>query len=112
MREHKIKKMRNDMRIILSSWVMDRKVTTLRYKFYQCVCGESPRMFKGWFIRSNFDPINIENFCVRDGICWSSHDPVSASNYFVTSSKNCNMSCFENFMPTSPQLDPAVAAIL
>ena len=38
--------------------------------------------------------------------------PVFASNYFVTSSKNFNNSCFENFMPTSPQLDPAVAAIL
>ena len=35
-----------------------------------------------------------------------------ASNYFVTSSKNVNNSCCENFMPTSPQLDPAVAAIL
>ena len=33
------------------------------------------------------DPINTENFCVRDGICWCSHDPVFASNYFVTSSK-------------------------
>ena len=29
----------------------------------------------------------------------------------MTSSKNFNNSCFENFMPTSPQLDPAVAAI-
>ena len=29
--------------------------------------------------------------------------------YFV---KNFNNSCFENFMPTSPQLDAAVAAIL
>ena len=67
---------------------------------------------KGRFARSNFDPINIENFCVRDGICWCSHDPVFASNYFVTNSKNFNNSCFENFMPTSPQLDPAVAAIL
>ena len=61
---------------------------------------------------ANFDPINIENFCVRDGICWCSHDPVLASNYFVTSSKNFNNSCSENFMPTSPQLDPDVAAIL
>ena len=26
--------------------------------------------------------------------------------------ENFNNSCFENFMPTSPQLDPAVAAIL
>ena len=54
----------------------------------------------------------FENFCVRDGICWCSHDPVFASNYFVTSSKNFNNSCFRNFMPTSPQLDPAVAAVL
>ena len=30
----------------------------------------------------------------------------------VTSSKNFNNSCFENFMPTSPQLDPALVAIL
>ena len=60
--------------------------------------------FQGLFTRSNFNPINIENFCVRDGICWCSHDPVFASNYFVTSSKNFNNSCFENFMPTSPQL--------
>ena len=59
------------------------------------------------FTRSSFDPINIENFCVRDGICWCSHDPVFASNYFVTSSKNFNNYCFENFMPTSPQLDRA-----
>ena len=48
------------------------------------------------------DPISIENFCVRDGICWCSHDPVFASSYFVMSSKNFNNSCFENFMPTSP----------
>ena len=60
--------------------------------------------FEGRFTRSNFDPINIENFCVRDGICWCSHDPVFASNYFVMSLKNFNNSCFENFMPTSPQL--------
>ena len=66
----------------------------------------------GRFTRSNFDPINIEKFCVRDGLCWCSHDPAFASNYFVTSSKNFNNSCFENFMPASPQLDPAVAAIL
>ena len=68
-------------------------------------------LYKGRFIRSSFDPINIENFCVRDEICWCSHDPVFASNYFA-SSKNFNNSCFKNFMPTSPQLDPAVAAIL
>ena len=67
---------------------------------------------KGRFIRSIFDAINIENFCVRDRICWCSDDPVFASNYFVTSSKNFNNSCFENFKPTSQQLDPAVGAIL
>ena len=66
---------------------------------------------KGPFTPPNFDPINIENFCVLDGISCS-YDPVFASNYFVTSSKNFNNSCFQNFMPTSPQLDPAVAAIL
>ena len=65
---------------------------------------------KGRFTRSNFDPINIENFYVRGGICCCG--PVFTSSYFVTSSKNFNNSCFENFMPTSPQLDPAVAAIL
>ena len=69
-------------------------------------------LYKDQFTRSNFDPINTENFCVRGGICWCSQDPVFASNYFVTSSKNFNNSCFENFMPTSPQLDPAVVAIL
>ena len=71
-----------------------------------------PPQSKGRFTRSNFDPINIEDFCVRDGICLCSHDPVFASNYFMTSSKNFNNSCFENFMPTSPQLHPAVVAIL
>ena len=70
------------------------------------------KICKGRFTRSSFDPINIKNFCVRDGICWCSHDPVFASNYFVMSSKNLNNTCFENFMPTSSQLDPAVAAIL
>ena len=69
-------------------------------------------MTKGRFTRSNFDPINIENFCVCDGICWCSHDPGFASNYFVMSSKIFDSSCSENFMPTSLQLDPAVAAIL
>ena len=38
--------------------------------------------------------------------------PGFASNYFVTSLKNFNNYCIENFMPTSLQLDPAVAAIL
>ena len=61
-------------------------------------------MYEGRFTRSNFDSINIENFGVRDGICWCSHDPVFPSNYFVTSSKNFNNSCFEKFMPTSLQL--------
>ena len=75
-------------------------------------CYSNVEVFKGLFTRSNFDLINIENLCLRDGICWCSHDPVFASNYFVTSSKNFNNSCFENFMPSSPQLDPAVAAIL
>ena len=67
---------------------------------------------KGQFTRSDFDPINIEHFCVRDEICWYSHDPVFASNYFLTSSKNFNNSCFENFMPTSSELEPTVATIL
>ena len=61
---------------------------------------------KGRFTLSNFDPINIENFCVHDEICWYSHDPVFAYNYFVTSLKNFNNSCFENFMPTSPPTSP------
>ena len=47
-----------------------------------------------------------------DGICWCSHDPGFASNYFVTSSKNFNNSCVENFMLTSPQINPAMAANL
>ena len=69
------------------------------------------KLWMGRFTRSNFDPINIENFCVHDGICWCSHDPVVALNYFVTSSKNFSNSRFENFMSTSPQIDPAVTAI-
>ena len=47
-----------------------------------------------------------------DGNCWCSHDPVFASNYFVANSENFDNSCFENFMPSSPQLDAAVVAIL
>ena len=58
------------------------------------------------------DPISIENFSVRHAFCWCSHDPVFAANYFVTSSKHFNKSRFENFMPTSLQLDPAVVTIL
>ena len=69
---------------------------------YFTFCSTLNVLSKARFTGSNFDPINIENFCVRDGICWCSHDPVFASNYFVTSSKNFNNSCFENFMPTSP----------
>ena len=67
----------------------------------QAKCG-NPVQPEGRFTRSNFDPINIGNFCVRDGICWRSHDPVFASNYFVTSSKNFNNSCFENFTAARP----------
>ena len=80
------------------------------YSLFGCYRKNSVRINKKLKVGSH-DPINIENFCMRDGICWCSHDPVFASNYFVTSSKYFNNSCFDNFMPASPQQDPAVAIL-
>ena len=61
---------------------------------------------KGRFIRSNFGPIIISIFFVHDEKCWRSHNPIFPSNYFVMYSRETRQFLF------SPQLGPAVAAIL
>ena len=65
---------------------------------------------------SSHDPISIQ-LTLKIFVCvmeFVGVHPIQffASNYFVTSLRNFNNSCFENFMLILSQLDPAVAAIL
>ena len=60
------------------------------------------------------DPILVLlsfKICVYDGKCKRSHDPIFATILLRTLKEHDN-SCFENFIPASPQLGPAVTAIL
>ena len=70
------------------------------------------RTCKGRFTRSNFSPIIISNFFVYNEKCWRSHNPIFPSNYFVMYSRETRQFLFWEFRPISPQLGPAVAAIL
>ena len=71
---------------------------------------------RGYFKVGSHDPISIQ-LTLKIFVCVMEFVGIYTIQFLhpiivLTSSKNFNNSCFENFKHTSPQLDPAVAAIL